>query len=85
MSRTTPKLAPLSSPIFRRLPTYDLMCNRQKYMVDLSWNRVSNLEPSGPDAVETITVAPLKPVMQLWRQFCIDNTRNLSSRPTIYE
>ncbi|GBL79016.1 hypothetical protein AVEN_48972-1 [Araneus ventricosus] len=31
-------------------PTYDLTCNRPRYAADVQWNRVSNLEPFGPDA-----------------------------------
>ncbi|GBO02250.1 hypothetical protein AVEN_89404-1 [Araneus ventricosus] len=31
-------------------PTYDLTCNKPKHMADLQWNRVSNMEPSGPEA-----------------------------------
>ncbi|GBM75666.1 hypothetical protein AVEN_45554-1 [Araneus ventricosus] len=56
MTRTTPELAP-PSPNFHATPTggrlattYDLACNRPPYTADLQWNRVSNLEPSGPKA-----------------------------------
>ncbi|GBM54690.1 hypothetical protein AVEN_121566-1 [Araneus ventricosus] len=48
MTRTTPELAP-PSPNFhatRLTTTYDLACNRPH----TQWNRVSNLEPSGPKA-----------------------------------
>ncbi|GBM24716.1 hypothetical protein AVEN_254935-1 [Araneus ventricosus] len=31
-------------------PTYDLTCNRPRCAADLQWNRISNLEPSSPDA-----------------------------------
>ncbi|GBO30935.1 hypothetical protein AVEN_62394-1 [Araneus ventricosus] len=53
MTRTTPNLAP-PSPNFHATPTggrltttCDLTCNRP---ADLQWNRVSNMEPSGPTA-----------------------------------
>ncbi|GBN55509.1 hypothetical protein AVEN_119255-1 [Araneus ventricosus] len=56
MPRTTPELTP-PSPNFRTTPaggrltpTYDLACSRPKYTTELQWNRVSNLEPSGPKA-----------------------------------
>ncbi|GBM49741.1 hypothetical protein AVEN_36359-1 [Araneus ventricosus] len=56
MTRTTPELAP-PSPNFHATPTggrlattYDLACNRPHTRADLQWNRVSNLEPSGPKA-----------------------------------
>ncbi|GBM50163.1 hypothetical protein AVEN_11202-1 [Araneus ventricosus] len=44
----------ISSPHQRedvRPTTSDLTCNRPKYMADLRWNLVSNLEPSCLDAV----------------------------------
>ncbi|GBL77912.1 hypothetical protein AVEN_143246-1 [Araneus ventricosus] len=55
MTRTTPELAPplqTFAPHHREelwLPISDLTCSRPIYTVDLQWNRVSNLEPSGPD------------------------------------
>ncbi|GBM22983.1 hypothetical protein AVEN_172331-1 [Araneus ventricosus] len=61
MTRTTPELAsPLqTSPPHQRedvrSPTYDLACNRSTYKTDLRWNRVSNLEPSSPEA-ETLSL-----------------------------
>ncbi|GBN00848.1 hypothetical protein AVEN_89216-1 [Araneus ventricosus] len=46
-----------SSPNFHTTPTggrlaitFDLMFNKPTYTADLQWNRVSNLEPSGPKA-----------------------------------
>ncbi|GBO28147.1 hypothetical protein AVEN_61808-1, partial [Araneus ventricosus] len=56
MTRTTSGLAtPLqtSAPHQREdacTPTYDLKCIMPKYTADLQWNRVSNMEPSGPEA-----------------------------------
>ncbi|GBM04986.1 hypothetical protein AVEN_60193-1 [Araneus ventricosus] len=53
MTRTTPELAlPLqaTAPHQRQdvwPPTYDLASNKPTYTVDLRWNRVSSLEPSG--------------------------------------
>ncbi|GBL96494.1 hypothetical protein AVEN_229939-1 [Araneus ventricosus] len=53
MRRTTHELAP-PSPNFRSTPTgghlapTDLTCTRPAYRTVLRWNRVSNLEPSGP-------------------------------------
>ncbi|GBM34840.1 hypothetical protein AVEN_208042-1 [Araneus ventricosus] len=58
MTRTTPELAPAlqtSAPHQREdvcPSTQDLACNRPP-TTDLQWNRVSNLEPSGPE-VETL-------------------------------
>ncbi|GBN59286.1 hypothetical protein AVEN_201964-1 [Araneus ventricosus] len=56
MTRTTPELAP-PSPNFHATPTggrltttYDLTCNRPHTRRIFQWNRVSNLEPSGPKA-----------------------------------
>ncbi|GBM96095.1 hypothetical protein AVEN_212491-1 [Araneus ventricosus] len=52
MTRTTPELAP-TSPHQREgvwPSTYGLTSNRPIYTADLQWNRVSNLEPSGPEA-----------------------------------
>ncbi|GBM48383.1 hypothetical protein AVEN_103568-1 [Araneus ventricosus] len=59
---TTPELAsPLqnSTPHQREgvcTPTYDFTCNRPIYTADLWCNRVSNLEPSGPEA-ETLLLS----------------------------
>ncbi|GBL75401.1 hypothetical protein AVEN_194593-1 [Araneus ventricosus] len=46
-----------SSPNFHSTPTgerlattYDLACSRPLHAADPQWNRVSNLEPSGPKA-----------------------------------
>ncbi|GBO22631.1 hypothetical protein AVEN_181599-1 [Araneus ventricosus] len=57
MSRTTPELAPLSpnchaTPTRGRLAINYVRFNVQwaPYTADLQWNRVSNLEPSGPRA-----------------------------------
>ncbi|GBM46855.1 hypothetical protein AVEN_216569-1 [Araneus ventricosus] len=30
--------------------TYDLTCNRPIYREDIQWNRVTNMEPSSPEA-----------------------------------
>ncbi|GBN42187.1 hypothetical protein AVEN_174954-1, partial [Araneus ventricosus] len=56
MTRTTPELAP-PSPNFHATPTggrltttYDFSVQQAPYTADLQWNRVSNLEPSGPKA-----------------------------------
>ncbi|GBM14038.1 hypothetical protein AVEN_209934-1 [Araneus ventricosus] len=60
MMRSTPELAPPSPPNFRATPAdghmtpADLKCTRQCTAV-LRWNRVSNLEPSGPKA-ETLPI-----------------------------
>ncbi|GBN15459.1 hypothetical protein AVEN_133020-1 [Araneus ventricosus] len=43
----------------RLATTYDLTCSRTAYTADLQWNRVLNLEPSGPEA-ETRTPRPLR-------------------------
>ncbi|GBN80518.1 hypothetical protein AVEN_129946-1 [Araneus ventricosus] len=56
MPRTTPELALLLN--LRTTPaggyfatTYDLACNRPTYTADPHWNRVSNLESSGPETM----------------------------------
>ncbi|GBM30211.1 hypothetical protein AVEN_165812-1 [Araneus ventricosus] len=56
LTRTTPELAN-TSPNFRttllggRSPSmYDLTCIEATCTVDLQWNWVSSLEPSGPEA-----------------------------------
>ncbi|GBL94371.1 hypothetical protein AVEN_7347-1 [Araneus ventricosus] len=55
MTRTTPNLAPppnlRTTPAEELLaPIYDLACNRPTYTAGLGWKRVSNLEPSDPEA-----------------------------------
>ncbi|GBM76805.1 hypothetical protein AVEN_122183-1 [Araneus ventricosus] len=60
MTRTTAELAS-PPPNFRNTPsdavcplTSDLRCTRPTYTADLQWTRVSNLEPSGPEAGERV-------------------------------
>ncbi|GBL93984.1 hypothetical protein AVEN_76705-1 [Araneus ventricosus] len=56
MTRATPDLAFasanfLTTPLGGCLVTmYKLTCNRSIYTADIQWNRVSNLEQSGPEA-----------------------------------
>ncbi|GBO15269.1 hypothetical protein AVEN_273561-1 [Araneus ventricosus] len=71
MTRTTPELAPLqtsTTPHQREdalTTTQDLAC-KVPYTADLQWNRVPNLEPSGPKAEIPwpITTRPPRPLMK---------------------
>ncbi|GBN72374.1 hypothetical protein AVEN_108531-1 [Araneus ventricosus] len=71
MTRTTSELAPLlqtSEPhqqVDVWLPEYDLICNKPAYTADLQWNRVSNLELSGPKAE----------ILPLERMLCLTNKK----------
>ncbi|GBM12963.1 hypothetical protein AVEN_164013-1 [Araneus ventricosus] len=54
MTRATPELAPPSSsfrtkPVGGHLEPTDLTCIGPAYTAVVRWNRVLNLEPSGPD------------------------------------
>ncbi|GBM64879.1 hypothetical protein AVEN_200287-1 [Araneus ventricosus] len=60
---------------------YGLTCNRPTYAANLQWNRVSNLEPSGPKA-ETLYLTVLE--LYISSKFSTNSVSALTDCRSVY-